>query len=161
MQCTYCESEQVFTVNSRTTGKSQVWRRRKCENCKRTFSTKEKLDLSGLVVLKKDGTKIRYARARMFAGIYNSARDTKGIERSEAAILAEELTEKIEQKIAKLYQKDVKSRQLARIVLETLLDEKPNIFMSYLAYFTTMKDMRAQKKTTMLHWQKMIKQATE
>jgi transcriptional repressor NrdR len=73
MICLYCNgSTQV--VNSRPQHKAtQVWRRRKCEECGRLFSTNERIDLSKALMIRKSETEVEpFVREKLLLSIYRS-----------------------------------------------------------------------------------------
>lgn len=158
MQCIYCGSEQLFTINSRTNGKNQVWRRRKCETCKKVFTTKEMVDLSHLIVIKRDGKKRRFKKSKVFCGIYNALREVKGSDRGVATQVAEELTEKVEEQLWHI-ENEVSSRQIAKIVLETLLMNSSKGFFAYLGYVNQIKIAKENNTGEIKRWRDLIKKA--
>ncbi len=156
----YCGSEQLFTVNSRAVAHGhETWRRKKCQSCHKTFTTKEKSDLSGLVIVKRNGTKKRYIRVKLFCGIYNAALETKGMDRGDAALLSDDITRMVENKIVELGKKEISTRWLARLVAETLLEKDPNLFLAYLSYFNIMKDTVKNQQFSKKYWRSFIKKA--
>lgn len=56
MKCPYCQAPDSRVTDSREiSGGSAIRRRRECSVCARRFTTFERIDLAGLVVVKKDG----------------------------------------------------------------------------------------------------------
>lgn len=56
MKCPYCQAPDSRVTDSREiSGGSAIRRRRECPGCNRRFTTFERIDLAGLVVVKKDG----------------------------------------------------------------------------------------------------------
>jgi transcriptional repressor NrdR len=56
MKCPYCQAPDSRVTDSREiSGGSAIRRRRECPVCARRFTTFERIDLAGLVVVKKDG----------------------------------------------------------------------------------------------------------
>jgi transcriptional repressor NrdR len=56
MKCPYCQALDSRVTDSREiSGGSAIRRRRECPACGRRFTTFERIDLAGLVVVKKDG----------------------------------------------------------------------------------------------------------
>ena len=56
MKCPYCHAPDSRVTDSReVSGGSSIRRRRECPACGRRFTTFERIDLAGLVVVKKDG----------------------------------------------------------------------------------------------------------
>lgn len=71
MQCPKCKNIETKVVDSRLAddGKA-IRRRRECEKCSRRFTTFERLEMSNLMVKKKDGTFEPYSRTKLENGIW-------------------------------------------------------------------------------------------
>jgi transcriptional repressor NrdR len=135
MYCPFCNSQQLFVVNSRPTTKgTQIWRRRKCLTCGEFFTTYEKIDLSCLKVAKKNGNTQRYHRAKLFVSIYHPASETKNADRGQTADLAEEITQEVEMDIILNRQKTISTQKILNIVLKNIFKKSPPIFLKYLTY---------------------------
>ena len=106
MVCPFCLKEAKTRVyNSRSSGrKSQVWRRRRCPSCKEAFTTYESLDLSYLVVGKRDGHSEKYSRPKLFSSIYRAHLD---------ADEAEALTDTVEQALINVRQTLISTKDVA------------------------------------------------
>jgi transcriptional repressor NrdR len=56
MRCPYCHAPDSRVIDSRElSGGSSIRRRRTCANCGRRFTTYERVESAGLIVVKKDG----------------------------------------------------------------------------------------------------------
>jgi len=56
MKCPYCHAQDSRVTDSReVSGGNSIRRRRECPECGRRFTTFERVELGGLVVVKKDG----------------------------------------------------------------------------------------------------------
>ncbi len=61
MRCPYCHHNDSRVVDSRElSGGESIRRRRECANCGRRFTTYERVEGAGLVVVKKDGRRQEY-----------------------------------------------------------------------------------------------------
>ena len=70
MVCPFCGSIKTSVRNSRhTSRKNQVWRRRNCEECGRTFTTREKVELEFLEVLNEDGSSEPFLRSKLITSV--------------------------------------------------------------------------------------------
>ena len=70
MRCPWCGRENDKVVDSRASDRgSAIRRRRECLSCKRRFTTFERVEDLGLMVLKRDGSKEPYDREKVVAGI--------------------------------------------------------------------------------------------
>ena len=55
MRCPFCNQDNTRVVDSRPVeGSSAIRRRRMCDECKKRFTTYEKLETIPLIVIKKD-----------------------------------------------------------------------------------------------------------
>lgn len=56
MRCPYCHATDTRVVDSRDVGGGEtIRRRRECTSCGRRFTTYERVELGGLIVVKRDG----------------------------------------------------------------------------------------------------------
>jgi len=70
MRCPWCGHEDDKVVDSRPTEQgAAVRRRRQCLSCKRRYTTFERVEELGLLVVKRDGTTEPYLREKVVAGI--------------------------------------------------------------------------------------------
>ena len=113
MICPFCgRAVKTRTYNSRpAAGKAQVWRRRRCPRCGESFTTYEKLDLSYLVIGKRNGGSELYSRPKLFASIYQAHLD---------ADEAEALTSTIEHQLLNMRQVLISSKDVAELTSSVL-----------------------------------------
>jgi len=73
MVCIFCDGK-TQVVNSRLQKKQQqVWRRRKCPNCKNIFTTIERIDYSSSLLIDKiDGKTEHFVKEKLLLSIYSS-----------------------------------------------------------------------------------------
>ena len=103
MECPYCHSLQTEVVNSRPTQKeTQIWRRRKCEECNEIFTTHELVDLSNLIVVKKSGKSEIFNHSKLYSGIYGATIGSKTPDREK---VVEKITREVEREILFLKRK--------------------------------------------------------
>jgi transcriptional repressor NrdR len=69
--CTKCQSDNIKVLESRDADSGlAIRRRRECENCKNRFTTFERIELTNLLVIKKDNTRESYNRQKLEQGIW-------------------------------------------------------------------------------------------
>lgn len=109
-------------------------RRRECLSCTSRFTTYERVDEVPLTVLKSDGARVPFDRAKIVAGVQAA---TKG--RAVAAARVEQLAVEVEDEI-RLVGGEVSSAQIGVAVLDRLrtLDE-----VAYLRFASVYKDFDA------------------
>jgi hypothetical protein len=82
MRCPYCrETNQDKVIDSRLSENGEVVRRRRaCISCGKRFTTKERVEHDvRLMVIKRDGTRVPYDRAKILAGIQRATRGAVGL----------------------------------------------------------------------------------
>lgn len=146
MKCPFCRENTTEVFNTRPTRfGTQIWRRRKCLHCHESFTTYEAPDLGFLKVIKKNGKKQRYSRAKLYSGIYGAF---LAIPSKETAV--DGVTDTIEAKLLDSKQREIKSSDIAKVVLATLKHFNTAAFVRYLAYQTDLASdaqlMRELKK---------------
>jgi transcriptional repressor NrdR len=73
MRCPWCGVDDDRVVDSRTADAgASIRRRRECTACSRRFTTYERIEDVGLVVLKRDGSREPWDREKLEAGIRKS-----------------------------------------------------------------------------------------
>ncbi|MFC1691693.1 transcriptional regulator NrdR [Nanoarchaeota archaeon] len=116
MKCPYCGQTDTKVVDKRATEDSSANRRRReCIKCSKRFTTFERLEMVDLWVVKKDGSRQKFDKAKIKSGI------TKSCEKRPISIeKIDEAVDKIEAEILKNYNKEVKSSTIGNIIMKRL-----------------------------------------
>ncbi len=70
MKCPYCNFEDSKVIESRCADEgSKVRRRRECEHCSRRFTTYEVVEHIPVIVIKRDGSREKFERKKVFDGL--------------------------------------------------------------------------------------------
>ena len=70
MQCPYCREMDSRVIDSRlVAGGTVTWRRRECDACKRRFTTYERVEFALPTVVKKDGQRQPFERAKVLRSL--------------------------------------------------------------------------------------------
>ena len=70
MRCPYCKKDNDRVVDSRSSEDGvAIRRRRECLDCHRRYTSYERLDENPVKVIKKDGRRVPFDRAKLRAGI--------------------------------------------------------------------------------------------
>lgn len=130
MKCPYCRHPDTEVYNSRSTKfETQIWRRRRCQNCHESFTTYEAPDLGFLKVIKKSRRRERYSRAKLYSGIYGAF---LSIPQKETTVDA--VTDTVESKLLDTKKRTITTQEIADIVLSTLKHFNTAAFVRFLAY---------------------------
>lgn len=118
MQCPFCGSGNDKVVDSRSSeGGRAVRRRRECRDCRRRFTTYERVDdAPRIAVIKKDGkTRQPYDRQKIIAGLEKAC-----YKRPVSDDQIRQVVDATEDQIFSRYEKEVPSRYIGDVVGEHL-----------------------------------------
>jgi len=108
MKCPYCGANQTEVVETRDNDELETIRRRRaCTNCKKRFTTYERIENVDLYVIKKDNRRELYNRDKLKRGVLTSTEKTKITVEQVEKIVAE-----IEREIRARGVLEVKSKEI-------------------------------------------------
>ena len=116
MKCPFCGHLGDKVVDSRESKEGEVIRRRReCLDCGRRFTSYERIDEIPYMVVKKDGTRERFERQKLVAGLL------KACEKRPVSIAAiESVADKIEARLQDRPEKEMGTEEVGAIVMEEL-----------------------------------------
>src|SRR4028119_1142525 len=113
MQCPYCDFEDTKVIDSRLSeSKDAIRRRRECLGCEKRFTTYERREPLRLMVLKRDGTREPFDRAKLHAGL-TKACDERRVADEEIEFIVDE----IEAELRDRQRHEVTSRRLGAVAV--------------------------------------------
>jgi transcriptional repressor NrdR len=73
MRCPWCSADEDRVVDSRPADSgAAIRRRRECLRCGRRFTTYERAEEAGLLVRKRDGSRVPFERDKLASGLYKA-----------------------------------------------------------------------------------------
>src|SRR2546428_14074844 len=109
MRCPFCHGLENRVVDSRLAKEGDVTRRRRhCGGCGRRFTTYERVDEVLPMVIKKDGRREPFDRAKVLAGLKKACE-----KRSISVATLEAVADRIEKRIQERGEAEVKGRAVA------------------------------------------------
>jgi len=121
MRCPSCGYKDTSVMDSRMSGDgTSIRRRRKCLKCEERFTTYEYIEQVPLMVVKRDGRRQAFDRARILGGLM------KACEKRPVSVDAvETMVDEIEHAIRKKYDQEVSSKDIGEMIMKRLaaLDE--------------------------------------
>src|SRR5690242_4229766 len=116
MHCPYCHKSESQVLDTRDTADSDsIRRRRRCNNCGQRFTTYERVQPVNLMIVKKEGLREEYNRAKIESGIRLAC--TK---RPVSATTIENAVNSIESELFGLGQNEVPAKVVGDLVLNRL-----------------------------------------
>ena len=114
MNCPFCAQAETKVTDSRPE-QDGIRRRRECLACGRRFTTLERVELGGVVLIKKDGRREAFDRVKVIAGM-RKACDKRPIPSGAVETLADE----VEQAVFAMNRAEVPSSVVGELVMERL-----------------------------------------
>lgn len=103
MKCPYCGKDNITVIDSREVEETNsIRRRRSCSDCKKRFTTYERVEGIDLKVLKKNGEKEDFNRDKLRKGIVK-ATWKRPVSMAEIDDLLDEIERKLRQKSSKTF----------------------------------------------------------
>ena len=116
MKCQYCSCLDSKVIDSRPTDDgNSIRRRRECINCGRRFTTYEKVELSPLFVVKKDGRREGFDGQKIKAGILHAC-DKLPVSMQQI----DEIVARVEQKAYATMEGEIPSEKIGDMVMDEL-----------------------------------------
>jgi transcriptional repressor NrdR len=143
MKCPYCQARDSRVVDSRElTGGESIRRRRECIRCGRRFTTYERVETGGLMVVKKDGRREEYNPEKLRQKLRVALTKRPVGEREIDALLS-----RVEAQLLALGTPEVPSSAIGEAVLRELkdLDQIAYVrFASVYRQFADLADLRRE-----------------
>jgi transcriptional repressor NrdR len=116
MKCPFCGNADTQVVETRMAEDGDfIRRRRQCTHCEKRFTTYERPDVSFPAVVKKDGRRIDYERAKLLASMNLALRKRPvSTEQIDGAV------ERIEEKLLNLGVREIPSARIGELVMREL-----------------------------------------
>lgn len=137
MNCPICRNSTKVTNSRDADHGKAIKRRRLCAGCGRRFTTYERIELLGLEVLKRDGSKEPYYRHKLELGIRKALEKRPFPEERLQRLVAS-----IENTIFNLEKDVISSEQIGQIVLSHLKEADS---VAYLRFASVYRNFRTPK----------------
>ncbi len=152
MKCPFCSHLEDKVVDSRESKEGEVIRRRReCLECGRRFTSYERIDEIPYMVIKKDGSRERFERQKLIAGLL------KACEKRPVSVAAvEAVADRVEATVQERPEKEMSTEEVGALVMDELkrLDKVAYVrFASVYRHFrdigefmTELKDLLSTKE---------------
>ena len=138
MKCIYCGCMDSRVVDSRPTEDGAIRRRRECEECKRRFTTYEKVETLPVYVIKKDSRRELFNAAKVRSGIL------KACEKRPVPLESiEALVSQIELKACQQPDQEVTTEEIGHLVMEGLRGLDEVAYIRFASVYRQFKDVES------------------
>jgi transcriptional repressor NrdR len=116
MKCPYCAHLGDKVVDSRESREGEVIRRRReCLGCGKRFTSYERIDEIPYMVVKKDGSRERFERQKLVAGLL------KACEKRPVSVAAlEAVADRVESTLQERSEKEISTNEIGALVMQDL-----------------------------------------
>ncbi len=137
MKCPYCGSTNSRVTDSRlTTSEFAIRRRRECQNCRRRFTTYEKIEEIPIVIVKKDGRREDFNREKIIAGIKRACE-----KRAISIDQIEKIVDLIERELRDGSEKEVPSKIVGEKIMKALHALDGVAYVRFASVYREFKDI--------------------
>lgn len=137
MRCPFCNSADTKVIDSRPTEEGYAIRRRRgCDQCNRRFTTYEKVEETILMVIKKDGRREAFDRAKILNGIIKACE-----KRPVSIVQMEKIVAEIEKNISNSMEKEVESYDIGEQIMKYLKDVDEVAYVRFASVYRQFTDV--------------------
>ena len=137
MKCQYCSCLDSKVIDSRPTDDgNSIRRRRECTNCGRRFTTYEKVELSPLFVVQRDGRRESFDSRKIKAGILHAC-DKLPVSMQQI----DEIVTRVEQKAYATMDGEIASEKIGDMVMSELKNLNDVAYVRFAAVYRKFTDV--------------------
>ena len=138
MNCPFCRVDNDRVIDSRASHDGfAIRRRRECLNCKRRYTTYERIEETVIKVIKKDGTRAPFERDKIKRGLEKAC-----WKRPISAEQIERVVSAVEADIYAYFDNEVQSQYLGELVMRQLRQLDQVAFVRFASVYREFKDVR-------------------
>ena len=136
MMCPFCNAEDTKVIDSRRNEDFSIRRRRECLNCKKRFTTYEKIETSPILVVKKDTTRQPFDKEKIRKGILNSC-----IKRPISLKVIDKIVDEVEKEVLLKDSSEIQSIEIGEIVLKKLKKVDDVAYIRFASVYREFKEV--------------------
>ena len=139
MKCPYCGNEGSKVVESRCADDGlRIRRRRECEHCMKRFTTYEVVEYIPLMVVKRNGTREKFDRKKVFEGLLRACE-----KRAISLEKIETMVDEIENKLQNSLDREIKSSYIGELSMEQLKNCDEVAYIRFASVYRQFRDVQA------------------
>ena len=137
MKCPFCSHHETQVVETRVSEDGDfIRRRRRCATCEKRFTTYERPEVSFPVVVKKDGRRTEYTRAKLM-GSFNIALRKRPVSTAQV----DSAMERIEENLLNLGQREIPSSRIGELVMRELKKLDKVAYIRFASVYRSFEDI--------------------
>ena len=137
MKCPFCGNADTQVVETRVAEDGDfIRRRRQCAACEKRFTTYERPDVTFPAIVKKDGRRIDYDRAKLLGSLNLALR-----KRPVSTEQIDAVVERIEEKLLNLGAREVPSSRIGELVMRELKRLDKVAYVRFASVYRSFEDV--------------------
>ena len=137
MKGSSCGYKETKVIDSRENAEgTSIRRRRECLKCAKRYTTHEYIEHVSLMVVKKDGRRQAYDRARIINGMMKACE-----KRPVSIVQVENITLDIERELQKRYEREVESAAIGEMIMEKLYELDEVAYVRFASVYRQFRDV--------------------
>lgn len=137
MKCPFCAGQSNKVIDSRLSKDGvAIRRRRECLDCKRRFTTYERVEEVDLLVVKKDGRREPFDRAKITSGMLRACE-----KRPIRIEIIEDFVSELERELQERGEREVESREVGERVIKKLYEVDEVAYVRFASVYRSFKDI--------------------
>jgi transcriptional repressor NrdR len=138
VKCPFCGHLHDKVVDSRESKEGEaIRRRRQCLECKRRFTSYERIDEIPYMVVKKDGRRERFDRQKVLAGILKACE-----KRPVSMVHLETIADKAEIMVQESSEREVATRTVGEMIMNELKNLDKVAYVRFASVYLDFKDVQ-------------------
>ena len=137
MKCPFCGHLGDKVVDSRESREGEVIRRRReCQECERRFTSYERIDEIPYMVVKKDGSRERFERAKVTAGMLRACE-----KRPVSVSTVEAIADRVEAMLQERPEKEMPTQEVGAFVMQELKQLDKVAYVRFASVYRHFRDI--------------------
>ena len=137
MKCLFCQHTNTEVIETRVSeNRTAIRRRRSCPQCKKRFTTYERIEELPILVIKRDLRRERFDRKKLMSGIFKAVGKT-----TVTADQVEDIVNQIEQDITQAGKTEVSSSEIGTMVAYQLKNIDKVAYIRFASVFRRFVDV--------------------
>lgn len=137
MKCPYCGYAESKVIDSRPAEEdSSIRRRRECLACRKRFTTYEIMERLPLVVVKRDGSRQSFDRAKLINGLVRACE-----KRPVPLSTMESIADEIENELQGALEREISTEEIGEMVMLRLKDVDEIAYVRFASVYRQFKDI--------------------
>ena len=137
MKCPFCGFLESKVIDSRPAEEgASIRRRRECLACQKRFTTYELVEHLPLVVVKRDGSRQSFDRAKLINGLVRACE-----KRPVSLAQLEKIADEIEQELQSALEREVSTIEIGEMVMKRLKNVDEVAYVRFASVYRSFKDI--------------------